>query len=117
MANLLYRLVVGIVGLGILAVGVVALPAPGPGWVIIFIGLGVLATEFEIARRVLIYARRKYQAWVAWLGRQSNPVRLLVSLALLLLVAVCVWLVGAFALVAGWFGLEWSWLQSPLGRL
>lgn len=117
MLDAVYRLVVGVVGLGIVVVGIVLLPAPGPGWAIIFLGLGVLATEFRPARVVLRYTWRRYQAWVAWLGRQSPTSRLAVGAAFLLLVAVCTWLVGAFAAVAGWVGIDWSWLESPLGRI
>lgn len=114
MADLAFRVVVGVVGLAIVVLGVVALPAPGPGWAIIFIGLGILATEFESAKRVLRYISRRYNAWVAWMERQNTVTRLAVSTGILLLVAVCAWLVGAFALVGGWFGIEWGWLRSPL---
>ncbi|MGI9000088.1 MAG: TIGR02611 family protein [Pseudonocardia sp.] len=117
MLNAVYRVLVGVVGLGIVAIGIVLLPAPGPGWAIIFLGLGVLATEFRSARVVLLYTWGKYQAWVAWLGRQSPASRLAVGAAFLLLVAVGAWLVGALATVAGWIGIDWSWLESPLGRL
>lgn len=112
--NLAYVGLVGLVGLAIVALGIVLLPAPGPGWAIIFAGLGVLATEFQFARRVLIYIRDKYQEWLAWLGRQNRATQLAISVALVLLVAVCAWSVGAFAIVAGWVGIEWDWLRSPL---
>ena len=36
-----------------LAVGILAIPYPGPGWAIVFLGLGILATEFDWARRLL----------------------------------------------------------------
>jgi uncharacterized protein (TIGR02611 family) len=110
----MYRVVVALIGLGIVALGIILLPAPGPGWVIIFAGLGVLATEFEAARRVLAFTRRKYVEWVAWLGRQSALVRVLVSSAILVLLALFAWLFGMFALVGGWVGLDWTWLRSPL---
>ena len=38
-------------------VGILAIPYPGPGWAIVFVGLGILATEFEWARQLLAYAR------------------------------------------------------------
>jgi len=41
-----------IIGLVIVIVGIILLPLPGPGWVIIFAGLAVLATEFAVARQV-----------------------------------------------------------------
>lgn len=113
-ADTAYRVMIGVVGLAVVVLGLVALPAPGPGWAIIFVGLGILATEFESAQRVLAFVRRRYEAWVAWLGRQNTVTRLAVSAGILLVVAVCAWLVGAFALVGGWFGIRWAWLQSPL---
>ena len=92
-----------------------ACPDPmGPGWLVVFAGLAILATEFEWAGRVLRFAKRYYDAWVAWLKRQNLLVKALVLAATGLVVAVTCWLLGAFALVGGWFGLEWSWLQSPI---
>ena len=40
-------------GFTLLAGGVVMLVTPGPGWLTIFIALGVLAAEFVWARRLL----------------------------------------------------------------
>lgn len=53
----LKRVLVGVVGGLVTLVGVVALIAPGPGWLIIFTGLGILATEFAWAARALTKAR------------------------------------------------------------
>ena len=112
--NMTFRVAVGVIGLAVVVVGVVALPAPGPGWAIIFLGLGILATEFEAAHRILVWVRARYQAWVHWMGRQRRITRLLVMTAILLLVAVCAWFVGAFALVGSWLRLDWQWLGSPV---
>ncbi len=116
-ATWIYRLVIAVAGVGVLILGIIMLPAPGPGWVVIFAGLGILATEFVFARRVLQFVRRKYEQWVEWLKRQTPLVRALVSVGLLLVTAVCVWAVGAFALMGSWVGINWPWLQSPLARL
>ena len=40
-------------GFTLLALGLVMLLTPGPGWLVIFLGLGVLAAEFVWARRLL----------------------------------------------------------------
>ncbi|MCX6447119.1 MAG: PGPGW domain-containing protein [Actinobacteria bacterium] len=53
----LKRFLVGVVGGLVTLLGVVALIAPGPGWLIIFTGLGILATEFAWAARALTKAR------------------------------------------------------------
>jgi uncharacterized protein (TIGR02611 family) len=57
MSPIVKRVLVGFVGGLITLLGVVALVAPGPGWLIIFTGLGILASEFAWAARVLTSAK------------------------------------------------------------
>ena len=57
MSPILKRVLVGVVGGLITILGVVALIAPGPGWLIIFAGLGILGTEFAWATRALKTAK------------------------------------------------------------
>jgi uncharacterized protein (TIGR02611 family) len=71
-----YRLGVGIVGGLVVAVGLVTIPLPGPGWLIVITGLVVLATEFRWAERLLEFTTRHVAAWTEWLGRQPVWVRL-----------------------------------------
>lgn len=47
------RLMKIILGFTLLALGVVMIFTPGPGWLTIVFGLGVLAAEFVWARRLL----------------------------------------------------------------
>lgn len=54
------RVVVAVVGITIILVGVLLLVLPGPAFVVIPIGLAVLAIEFEWARRLL---RRARELW------------------------------------------------------
>jgi uncharacterized protein (TIGR02611 family) len=112
--NMTYRIGVGVVGGLVLVAGVLMIPYPGPGWLVVFAGLAILATEFEWAGRVLRFAKRYYDAWVAWLRRQNLLVKGLVLAGTGLVVVVTCWLLGVFALVGGWFGLEWTWLESPI---
>jgi uncharacterized protein (TIGR02611 family) len=114
-ANLTYRIVVGVVGLAVLAVGIVAIPYPGPGWAIVFIGLGILATEFDWARRLLSYARQRYDAVMSWFGRQGLWVKALGVALTTVVVLATLWLFGALGWVATWIGIDWPWLKSPLG--
>ena len=110
-----YRVGVAILGGVVLAAGALMIPYPGPGWFVVFAGLAILSTEFEWARRVLHFARAKYDAWTHWLGRQSLLVRLAVLALTGLVVLVTLYLLNAMYLGAGWVGLEhWTWLQSPL---
>ena len=57
MSPILKRVLVGVVGGLITVLGVVALIAPGPGWLIIFAGLGILGSEFAWAARALKTAK------------------------------------------------------------
>lgn len=54
------RVVVTIFGFGILILGIIMLVTPGPGWLFIFLGLGVLATEYIWAHHLLKKARHHY---------------------------------------------------------
>jgi uncharacterized protein (TIGR02611 family) len=109
-----YQVGVAVLGGLVLAAGVIMIPYPGPGWLVVFAGLAILATEFIWARRVLTFARGKYDAWTDWLGRQTLVVRLAVLTLTGLVVLATLYLLNAFYLVASVVGLEhWTWLQSP----
>lgn len=54
---ILRRVVVGIAGVTVMALGVALLVLPGPGLVTIALGLAILATEFVWARSLLKQAR------------------------------------------------------------
>ena len=60
------RMAIGIAGSIVLLVGIIAIPYPGPGWLIVFTGLAILATEFAWARQVLDFAKSRYDAWTEW---------------------------------------------------
>jgi uncharacterized protein (TIGR02611 family) len=53
------RIAVTIAGFAVLLAGVALLVLPGPGWLLIFVGLGILSTEYMWARRLLDTAKRK----------------------------------------------------------
>jgi uncharacterized protein (TIGR02611 family) len=52
-------------GIVVLAVGIIAIPAPGPGWLIVALGLGLIARESEKLAKALdrleVYLRGKWQ--------------------------------------------------------
>jgi len=54
------RLVVGVVGSTLVLVGILLIVLPGPAFLVIPIGLAILALEFDWARRLL---RRAKDAW------------------------------------------------------
>ncbi|NDZ95230.1 TIGR02611 family protein [Streptomyces sp. SID6673] len=112
--HLAYRIVVGVVGTLVLACGIVAIPYPGPGWLIVFLGLGILASEFSWAHRVLTYARGKYDAFMDWMQRQHWSVQAGAWLGTAAIVVVTLWLLGAIGMVAGWVNIDADWLASPI---
>lgn len=103
------KIVVGIVGTGVLLAGVSMLVLPGPGWATIVAGLAILSTEFRWAA---VMRRRLVAAIVSagtWIGRQPRWVRWLTWLA-----------VGAVIVAAGYVSLMAvgvpGWLWDPLQR-
>jgi uncharacterized protein (TIGR02611 family) len=110
-----YRIAVAVIGLAILGVGVLAIPYPGPGWAIVFIGLGILATEFDWARRLLAYARERYDKVMAWFKAQGLWVRVLGAALAAAVVIATLWLLGALGWTAELVGIEHRWLKSPIG--
>lgn len=105
----------GVVGTLVLATGIVTIPYPGPGWLIVFAGLAILGSEFEWARRLLHAGRRRYDQWTAWMNRQPLGLRLVLLALTGLVVILTLYLVNAFGLVAGWLGIDAPWLQGPIG--
>ena len=101
-----YRIGVGVVGGLVVAVGIVTIPLPGPGWLTVIAGLFVLATEFTWAERLLEFTRRHVARWTGWLGRQSVVVRLGIGLLtaafVYAVVVVSLHLVGVPHWVPGW---------------
>ena len=51
-----------VVGFVLIIGGIILLPLPGPGWLIIFAGLAVLASEYVWAERALDLAKKKAKA-------------------------------------------------------
>jgi uncharacterized protein (TIGR02611 family) len=48
-----------VAGFTLLAIGGIMLITPGPGWLAIFLGLGLLAAEFVWARRLMDRIKRQ----------------------------------------------------------
>ncbi|MEV5809997.1 TIGR02611 family protein [Streptomyces parvulus] len=54
-----WRCGVFLAGLAVVVTGVIMLPLPGPGWLVIFAGMALWGTEFAWAQRVLHWTRRR----------------------------------------------------------
>lgn len=57
--HLSWQVGIFVVGLAVVIAGIIMLPLPGPGWVVIFGGMAIWATEFVWAQLVLRWTKRK----------------------------------------------------------
>ena len=110
------KIVLGVVGGVVLIAGILMIPYPGPGWVVVFVGLAILAQEFPWAQRLLDLAKGKYDQWQAWLGCQPVWVKALFWLMTAMIVVVTIWLLNGYGLLNAWFHLGLDWLNSPIVR-
>lgn len=92
--NRLYRAAVGAFGTLVVVVGLVLVPLPGPGWLVVFMGLAVLGSEFSSAQRVKHFGERQLHRWARWIAARSLATRAVLG-------------TGTAAAVAG---LAWGWL-------
>ena len=110
------RTIIGIVGGIVTLIGVVLIPYPGPGWLIVFAGFAILATEFEFARKALHGLRMRYDAWTDWLKQQPWYIQLIALAFTGLVVLATVYLLNGIGLAAQLLGIEQDWLVSPFFR-
>lgn len=80
--NQAYRVTIGVLGTLLTLGGIVLLPFPGPGWAVIFLGLGLLATEFVWAQRLLQWTRARVVAWTRWAQRQPGWLKVVMGVSL-----------------------------------
>ena len=72
----LRKLIVAVIGVTILLLGIAMVVLPGPAFIVIPVGLGVLATEFAWARRAV----RRARVMIAKArGRESGKTRMMAS--------------------------------------
>ena len=90
--KIVLRVSIAIAGLAVVALGILLIPLPGPGWFIVIGGLAIWAVEFAWARSLLHFTRRNVRAWTSWIGRQVLPLRLVIGAVGLVFVGLVVWL-------------------------
>jgi uncharacterized protein (TIGR02611 family) len=85
--RLTWRIAITVVGVAVVIGGIILLPLPGPGWLVIFAGLGILATEYQWAARLLRWARERVRRWTRWIADQPHWVRVLFAAVSLIVIA------------------------------
>nr|WP_127542633.1 TIGR02611 family protein [Actinoplanes sp. OR16] len=110
--RLALKIGVGIVGGLVVAVGIVLIPFPGPGWAIVILGLAILAVEFHWARGLLAFTKRHVQSWTHWIGRQSLPLRAVIGLVGFLFISAIVWLSVRLSFGVDLVQVALDWLET-----
>ena len=89
--RLALKISVATLGAVVVAVGIVLIPFPGPGWAIVIAGLAIWAIEFAWARHLLEFTKKHVLAWTHWIARQSWPVKAVVGLVCFIFVSAIVY--------------------------
>ncbi|MFF5898752.1 TIGR02611 family protein [Streptomyces argenteolus] len=102
--HLSWQVGIFVVGLAVVGAGIVMLPLPGPGWLVIFGGMAIWATEFVWAQLVLRWTRRKVtEAAQRALDPKVRRRNVILTTLGLLIVAVLVGIyVWKFGIVMPW---------------
>ena len=68
-----YRVSVAVLGGTIAILGLLLVPLPGPGWLVVFLGLAILGTEFAWAKRLAAFTKRQLaRFWAWWQARRTE---------------------------------------------
>ncbi|BEL12272.1 TIGR02611 family protein [Actinoplanes sichuanensis] len=110
--RLALKIGVGIVGGLVVAIGIILIPFPGPGWAIVILGLAILAVEFHWARGVLAFTKRHVQSWTHWIARQSLPLRALIGVVGMLFISAVVWASVKVSLHVDLIQVSLDWLRT-----
>ncbi len=111
-----YRVIVFLVGLVLVLGGLALVPLPGPGWLIVIIGIAIWASEFDPAQRLLEFVRDRVRAWEEWMRRQSLLVQGAVALVTFAFVLGAVWLTLRVVGIPGFLPEAMAgWLRAHAG--
>ena len=85
-----YRIGFAIVAFAIVLAGLALVPLPGPGWAIVFVGLGMLALEFKWAEKLMEKILNRLEAAQESARNASPAQKALAAGATVLGIAACV---------------------------
>lgn len=69
----LLRIAKMVLGIAIALAGLVLVPAPGPGWVVVFLGLALTSDEIHWVAVALDWAEVKLRAAFGWIRSRFRP--------------------------------------------
>lgn len=98
----IYKWIIGGLGLVVTVGGLIMVPLPGPGWLVVFIGVSIWASEFHWARRLHTYGLARLRRWNDWILRQNLWIRGAVVVATCLFVNAVIWTTLKLGGVPGW---------------
>jgi len=107
-----WQLLIALLGAVVVVIGVILIPFPGPGWLIVLAGLAIWAVEFVWAQRLLHFTRTQLERWWHWLGRQHMAVRLLAGLIGLVFVTTVVLVSLRYSFGIDALGSFWSFITT-----
>ena len=106
------KLAVGAVGGLTVVIGLIMVPLPGPGWIIVIAGLAILAIEFAWAKHLLRLTRQHVHNWTRWIAARSLPVRLAFGAAGLIGLAFGVYMGVRFGAGIDLLGPFWEYVTT-----
>jgi uncharacterized protein (TIGR02611 family) len=109
--RLALKIGIGALGALVVALGIVLIPFPGPGWAIVIVGLAIWSLEFAWAKNLLEFTKRHVAAWTHRIARQSLPMRAAIGAAGLLFVGAIVWTSVRLTFGVDLAALVWHWLS------
>lgn len=95
----LVRPAVLIIGWVVVIVGLITIPFPGPGWLTVFVGVGILSLEVKWAHRLLDWGIKKYEQFFDWYQGKNKPTRYFI----IFLICLCVWIAVGSAMFGAWY--------------
>lgn len=107
---------VGVAGAMVVLVGFALVPLPGPGWLVVFLGLTILGAEFDWAKRLHDWGKERYRNWESWIRVQSRVVQAVFGALTLVCLLTLLWLINTLGFLNWLFDLGFDWLNSPFVR-
>lgn len=108
----LVRPAVLVIGWLVVLVGLITIPFPGPGWLTVFVGVGILSLEVNWAHRLLEWGIRKYEQFFDWYKSKNKATRYFI----IFLICACVWVAVGGTMFGMWYFDKMPIMDSMMER-